>query len=91
MIQGLLALLPPLLLKILPIEDIPLPTSRRDMARKRHDFLPHEIIDTIFALKKILQNLLGFNQSAALVGKISKVSFPETLDNEMSQVRNPIV
>jgi hypothetical protein len=75
-----------LFFKILPIEDIPLAATGWYVTRKRTDLLTHYLVDMILLLEKIVQNSFGFIESAPLVGKICKVSFPETVDDQMGEV-----
>lgn len=48
--------------------------------------MTHYLVDMILLLEKIVQNSFGFIESAPLVGKICKVSFPETVDDQMGEV-----
>jgi len=58
------------------------------MPGERLDFLPHQIVDMIFALEKVMEHLLGFGKSAPLVRETGEIFFFQPVENQMGQVRN---
>ena len=78
-------------LQILAIKDVPLPAPRRDGPREGLDFLAHYFIEAIFAVEKLCQDAFGFCQRPGLVGKICQILFPQTIYDEMRQMRDPVI
>src|SRR5437667_11457579 len=80
-----------LLLEVFAVKHIPVPTARWYLAGERHNFLTHHVIDMIFALKEFLQHLLRVGKRAAFVKETREAFLPEPIQNEMGQVRDPIL
>jgi len=53
------------------------------MARERLDFLAHDFVDMVFALKEVMQDLFRFCKRAALVGEAYEPTFSYAVDDQV--------
>src|SRR2546425_441261 len=86
---SLALLLAHLFFEVLAVQNIPLPASRRHVARERLNFLAHDLVETILPLKKLVQDLFRLHKRATLVGEINQATFPQPVHNEMGQMGHP--
>jgi hypothetical protein len=68
---GSFALLAGFFLEIFAVENIPFAASGWNMAGQGIDFLPHDLVNVVLALKKIMQHLFGFRERPTFEGKFS--------------------
>ena len=57
---------------VFAIKYVPFTTARRNVARKGCNFLPHNVIDLILAVKKFLQDFFGFGECPTFIGEFSQ-------------------
>jgi hypothetical protein len=90
-VKSLFTMFSRFFLGVFAVENVPFTTTDRDVTRKRQDFLPNDLIELIFELKKIMQDLLGFGEGAAFVRERAEPSAAQSVHNQVGEMGNPVL